>query len=438
MTEREDLEQRFRALQGANLRLDLTRGKPAAEQLDLAAELDGWLDGDYVAADGTDVRNYGLLRGLPEARALGARMLDVTADQVIAGGNASLTLMFLVLDAAMNAGLTGAPWRDRGSVKCLCPVPGYDRHFVLAAALGMDLVPVPITDEGPDMDVVEDRVAADPEVCCIWCVPKYSNPTGCIYSEATVRRLAELPRRRDAAGSQPFLVLWDNAYAVHDLTFPPPRLTPILPFAEAAGTQDSIAMFASTSKITFAGGGISFLGGSAGFLDAMEERLSILTVGPDKVNQLRHARFLAGGRLEAHMRAHAEIVRPKFEAVQRGLERGLGGTGLATWTNPKGGYFVSLDTEPGLAKSVVALAGAAGVALTPAGATFPRGYDPEDRNIRIAPTLASLEEVEAGIDALALCVKLAAVRTRPPARILPRRNGADRTANNEPLKSDRG
>lgn len=410
VTQPEDLERRFDALKGANLSLDLTRGKPAAEQLDLADELDGFLGGDYAAADGTDVRNYGMVRGLPEARALGARLLDVTPAEVIAGGNASLTLMFYVLDAAMNAGLTGAPWRQAGGVKCLCPAPGYDRHFVLADALGMELVAVPMTDTGPDMDAVEAMVADDPALRCIWCVPKYSNPTGCIYSEETVRRLAELPGLQAANGGQPFLVLWDNAYAVHDLAFPPPRLTPILPLARAAGTEASIAMFASTSKITFAGGGVSFVGGAASFLDAVDKRLSILMVGPDKVNQLRHARFLADERLEAHMRAHAEIVRPKFEAVQRGLERGLGGTGLATWTNPAGGYFVSLDTEPGLAKATVALAGELGVALTPAGATFPHGHDPEDRNIRIAPTLATLEEVEAGIDVLALCVRLAAAR----------------------------
>ena len=410
MTGGGDLERRFEALKGANLSLDLTRGKPAGEQLDLADELDGWLGGDYVAEDGTDARNYGMLRGLPEARALGARLLDVEPDEVIAGGNASLTLMFFVLDAAMNAGLTGRPWRNRGSVKCLCPVPGYDRHFALADALGMELVPVAMTDEGPDMAVVEHLVESDPDIRCIWCVPKYSNPTGCIYSENTVRRLAELPGHHAANGGQPFMVLWDNAYTVHDLSFPPPKLTPILPLAKAAGTEDSIAMFASTSKITFAGGGVSFVGGGRGFLDALDKRLSILMVGPDKVNQLRHVRFLAGDRLEAHMRAHAEIVKPKFEAVQRGLARGLGGTGLATWTDPQGGYFVSLDTEPGLAKAVVALAGELGVALTPAGATFPHGHDPEDRNIRIAPTLATLEEVEAGIDVLALCVKLAATR----------------------------
>ena len=401
----QDLEAQFQTLRGANLALDLTRGKPAAEQLDLANALDGYLGGDYRAEDGTDVRNYGVLRGIPEARALGARFLDVSPDEVIAGGNSSLTLMFHVLDAAMNAGLDGPPWRDAGPAKAICPVPGYDRHFTLAAALGMELVTVPMTADGPDMDAVEALVAADAAVRSIWCVPKYSNPTGCVYSPETVRRLAELP----AKAAQPFLVLWDNAYAVHDFEFPAAKLEPILPLARAAGTEDRIALFASTSKVTFATGGIAFLGGSEAFLSAMEKRLSILMIGADKVNQLRHARFLRDN-LGDHMRRHANLVRPKFEAVQAGLARGLGNTALATWTQPRGGYFVSLDTRPGLAAKTVALAKELGVALTPAGATFPHGRDPQDSNIRIAPTFATLAEVEAGIEVLALCIRLAAAR----------------------------
>ena len=401
----QDLEAQFQTLRGANLALDLTRGKPAAEQLDLANALDGYLGGDYRAEDGTDVRNYGVLRGIPEARALGARFLDVSADEVIAGGNSSLTLMFHVLDAAMNAGLAGPPWRDAGPAKAICPVPGYDRHFTLAAALGMELVTVPMTADGPDMDAVEALVAADAAVRSIWCVPKYSNPTGCVYSPETVRRLAELP----AKAARPFLVLWDNAYAVHDFEFPAAKLEPILPLARAAGTEDRIALFASTSKVTFATGGVAFLGGSEAFLSAMEKRLSILMIGADKVNQLRHARFLRDS-LDDHMRRHANLVRPKFEAVQAGLARGMGDTDLATWTQPRGGYFVSLDTRPGLAAKTVALAKELGVALTPAGATFPHGRDPQDSNIRIAPTFATLAEVEAGIEVLALCIRLAAAR----------------------------
>ena len=398
-----DLQRQFESFKGANLALDLTRGKPAPEQLDLANALDGWLQGDYRAADGTDVRNYGTLRGIPEARELGARFLDVSPEEVIAGGNSSLTLMFYVLDAAMSAGLNSPPWRDLGPAKVICPVPGYDRHFALADALGMELVAAPMTDDGPDMARVEELVATDDSIRSIWCVPKYANPTGCVYSPETVRRLAELP----AKTRQPFLVLWDNAYAVHDFEFPPARLEPILPLAREAGTADRIALFASTSKVTFATAGVAFLGGAEPFLAAMEKRMSIFMIGADKANQLRHARFLAE-RLDDHMRRHADLVRPKFQAVQRGLERGLGGTGLAEWTRPRGGYFVSLNTLPGLAARTVALAKELGVALTPAGATFPHGVDPEDRNIRIAPTFATVEEVEAGVDVLALCIKLAA------------------------------
>ena len=398
-----DLQRRFESFKGTNLALDLTRGKPAPEQLDLANALDGWLQGDYRAADGTDVRNYGALRGIPEARELGARFLDVSPEEVIAGGNSSLTLMFYVLDAAMNASLNGPPWRDLGPAKVVCPVPGYDRHFALADALGMELVAAPMTDDGPDMARVEELVATDDSIRSIWCVPKYANPTGCVYSPETVRRLAELP----AKTRRPFLVLWDNAYAVHDFEFPPAKLEPILPLAREAGTADRIALFASTSKVTFATAGVAFLGGAEPFLAAMEKRMSIFMIGADKANQLRHARFL-GERLDDHMRRHADLVRPKFQAVQRGLERGLGGTGLAEWTRPRGGYFVSLNTLPGLAARTVALAKELGVALTPAGATFPHGVDPEDRNIRIAPTFATVEEVEAGVDVLALCIKLAA------------------------------
>ena len=405
--DRQSLERQFQALKGANLNLDLTRGKPAAEQLDLSNALDGILAGDYRTEDGTDVRNYGLLRGIPEARALGARFLGVEPAAVIAAGNSSLTLMFHVLDTALNAGLTGSPWRDAGPAKMLCPVPGYDRHFALAAALGMELVSVPMTDDGPDMDQVEAIVRDDAAVRGIWCVPKYANPTGCVYSPQTVRRLAALPAKAHGG----FLVLWDNAYAVHDFKFPATALEPIMPAAVAAGTEDQIALFASTSKVTFATAGIAFLGGAEPFLAAMEKRLSVLMIGSDKVNQLRHARFLSS-RLEEHMRHHAQLIRPKFEAVQHGLENGLGGTGLATWTNPRGGYFVSLNTNPGLAKRTVALAAVLGVALTPAGATFPHGHDPADRNIRIAPTFATLEAVQAGIDVLTLCVKMAAAEQK--------------------------
>ena len=405
MTALAELENRYRALASAKLSLNLTRGKPAAEQLDLSNALDGMLQGDFRAGDGTDARNYGGLRGLPEARELGARFLDVEPEQVMAAGNSSLTLMFQVLEAVLNTPVVGPAWRDAGAITALCPSPGYDRHYAVSQAHGMRLEAVPMTDDGPDMDAVERSVEADPSVRCIWCVPKFSNPTGCVYSPDTVRRLAELPAR----AGRPFLVLWDNAYAWHDVAFPRAELAPLLPLAEAAGTADSMALFASTSKVTFSGGGIAFVAGSQAFLAALEARLSAYVIGPDKVNQLRHARFLAP-RLDAHMRAHAEIVRPKFEAVQRILSRELDGTGLATWTQPRGGYFVSLDTRPGFAAEVVAMAGELGVALTPAGSTYPYGHDPEDRNIRLAPTFASLADVEAGVEAVALCIQLAAAR----------------------------
>ena len=410
----EQLDQRARALtarldqlRAAGLSLDLTRGKPAADQLDLSNELDGILRGDFRLKDGTDVRNYGGLLGIPEARALGANMLGTTADRVIAGGNSSLTLMHFVVDAALRYGLWGpqSAWQHAATrVKFLCPVPGYDRHFTICESLGIDMLTVPMTDAGPDMDAVEALVTADPSIKGMWCVPKYSNPTGCVYSDATVRRVAQLPKR---AGAH-FLVMWDNAYAVHDLDDSPPRLANITPSLEAEGTEDHVVQFTSTSKITFAGGGVAFLAASRAVVKALEQILGASTIGPDKVNQLRHVRFLEG-HLHAHMQHHAALIRPKFGAVLERLEQSLGGLGVASWTHPRGGYFVSLDTLPGLAKRVVARAKAIGVTLTPAGATFPYGKDPQDRNIRIAPTFPSLADVEAATDVLVLCIELESI-----------------------------
>ena len=399
------LGERYQGLRASNLSLDLTRGKPGSEQLDLSDALDGVLAGDYRASDGTDTRNYGGLRGIPEARALGAEILGVRPEQVIAGGNSSLTLMYLAMDTAFHYGLNGAPWTEAGQVKALCPVPGYDRHFTLTDALGIETVPVPMTDTGPDMDRVEALVAADPAVKSLWCVPKYANPSGCIYSPDTVRRIARLPERA-AAG---FVTMWDNAYAVHDFEFPSAPLANVLGVAFEAGTEDGVVLFGSTSKITFAGAGVGFIAGSPNTLDRIEARMSVMTVGHDKVNQLRQARFLLG-RVEEHMRGHAALVRPRFEAVGRILGESLGGLGIATWTEPKGGYFVTVTTLTGLASEVVALAAEAGVTLTPAGATHPGGHDPDDRIIRLAPTFASTDEVEAATEILALCIELASVR----------------------------
>ncbi len=413
-----ELERRYRVACGSNLDLDLTRGKPSADQLALSDALDGILDGDYTASDGTDTRNYGGLRGIPEARTLGAEIMGLRPDQVIAAGNSSLTLMYLTVDTALRYGLNGAAWDgalSRGArgaspsqerpILALCPVPGYDRHFTLTEALGIGMTPIGMTDDGPDMDRVEALVESDPSVKCLWCVPKYSNPTGCIYSPDTVRRIARLPQR----ASEGFLVLWDNAYAVHDFDFPPPPLENVLECAAEAGTEDGVVLFGSTSKISFAGAGVGFVAGSPNTLDRLEARMSVMTVGHDKVNQLRHARFL-GGRVREQMRAHAARVRPKFEAIERILSESLGGLGVAVWTRPRGGYFVTVNTLPHLASEVVSLAGAAGVTLTPAGATHPGGHDPEDHIIRLAPTFAADDEVEAATEILALCIELASVR----------------------------
>ncbi len=410
----ETLKQRARALRAQldqlraqGLKLDLTRGKPAPDQLTLSNDLEHAIGGDFRASDGTDVRNYGGLRGIPEARALGASLLGVAPSDVMAAGNSSLTLMYQVIDAALNFGLWGdtTQWRGEGeTIRFICPVPGYDRHFTICQHFGIQMIAVPMNDDGPVMDTIESLVAEDRSIKGIWCVPKYSNPTGCVYADDVVRRLAQLPLR----AGRGFLVCWDNAYAVHDLVFPGQVLSAIAAFAAAAGTADQVVQFCSTSKITFAGAGVGFLAASAGVLARFEQFLTAQAIGPDKLNQLRHARFLAAG-VEPLMRQHAALIKPKFDAVLDRLEAGLGSLDIATWTTPKGGYFISFDTLPGLARRVVDLAKSAGVTLTPAGATYPYGKDPEDKNIRIAPTFPSLSDVEAAADIFTLCVELASV-----------------------------
>lgn len=397
----EAFESRLAELQRTQPPLDLTRGKPAPEQLALSDELDGILGGDYRLEDGTDARNYGGLRGIPEARRLGAQLLGTDPENIIVSGNSSLQAMQLVIDTAMHYGLCGQRFSELGSAHAVVPVPGYDRHFALTESFDIEMFPVPITTTGPDMDTLEETIRSDAQCRFLWCVPKYSNPTGCIYDPDTVDRIAALPKK--ARG--PLLILWDNAYAVHDLDFPAAELAPILASARKHGTDNNIIMFASTSKITFAGGGIAFIGGSENTLNAIESRLAVMTIGPDKVNQLRHAKFL-NGRLDDHMAAHARILKPKFETVDYCLQKHLGDRDLATWTQPGGGYFVTLTTAPGLASQIVAMAAAAGVALTPAGATFPYGHDPDDCVIRIAPTFASVDEIETAIEILAVCLEL--------------------------------
>jgi len=376
--------------------------------MDLAEELLA-LPGDvHTAEDGTDVRNYGGLKGLPELRRIFAGPLQVPVEQLLAAGNSSLELMHDMVVQALLSRVPGSErrWADEARIAFLCPVPGYDRHFALTARFGIEMIPVPMTDDGPDMDVVERLVAEDAGIKGIWCVPKYSNPSGVTYGDETVRRLAAMP-----TAAADFRVFWDNAYAVHHLTDVETPLADFLALCAEHGNPDRALVFGSTSKITLAGSGVAFLGASeaniAWWLGVVAKR----TIGPDKVNQLRHAFFLKDeDGVRAHMRRHAEIIGPKFAAVERILEEELGGSGLASWTRPIGGYFVSLTVPDGTAKEVVRLAKEAGLALTPAGATHPHGADPADAIIRIAPTYPELAEVEEAIRGLAVCVRLAAAQ----------------------------
>ena len=406
-----ELERRYAALQAEGLNLDLTRGKPADDQLALSAALDGALDGGYRTADGIDTRGYGGSDGIAEARRLGAEWLGLAPEQVLVGGNSSLTLMYLFLLGAHRFGLDGpgSAWADNpGGARFLCPVPGYDRHFSICEDLGIEMIPVPMTGEGPDMDRVEALVAGDPGIRGMWCVPRFSNPTGETYSDDTVRRVAAL----GGIAAPGFRVIWDNAYAVHPLGTDAPTVANVMAHCRAAGTEDSVAQFGSTSKVTFAGAGISFFGGSGRNVDWFRRRLSVMTIGPDKVNQLRHMRLLPDmDAVHALMQCHAERLVPKFACVRRRLEEGLGNLGMGRWTDPAGGYFVSFWTGPGLAREIVRLAAEAGVRLTPAGAAFPLGDDPEDSHIRLAPSFPPLAEVDRAMEVFVTCVKLAAVRS---------------------------
>lgn len=404
-----DLAEQYQALQNQSLNLDLTRGKPSADQLSLSDALDGILNSDYRAADGTDVRNYGGLDGIGEAKQLGADILGVQLDEILVGGNSSLTLMFQTALIAQQFGLQGADsaWKNQGQVKFLCPVPGYDRHFTICEQLGIEMITVPMLATGPDMDAVEAMIKGDSSIVGMWCVPKYSNPTGVVYSDDTVERIAQLGK----IANPHFRVFWDNAYAVHDLVETPQTLLPIMESCRKLGTEDSIIQFASTSKITHAGAGVAFMAASPANLQGIKTVLGTSTIGPDKVNQLRHMRLLPDMQaLHAHMAKHADIIKPRFSSVLSNLDRAFGDSDLGVWEKPEGGYFISFDTRPNCAKAVVKLAADAGVKLTPAGATFPYGDDPEDRNIRIAPTVPTVKEVDLAMQVFEVCVKLASVR----------------------------
>jgi DNA-binding transcriptional MocR family regulator len=383
------------------LSLDMTRGKPCPEQLDLANGLLTVLGSDYRAADGTDCRNYGGLDGLPESKALFAEFMEASPKEVLLGDNSSLSLMHDTIARALSHGVPGGdgPW-SRGHVKFLCPVPGYDRHFAICEHFGVEMMNVELLDDGPDMDRVE-QLAADPAVKGMWIVPKYANPSGATCSARVVERLAKMK-----TAAKDFRILWDNAYAHHHLTDSPPPLANLMEACKAAGNPDRVLSYGSTSKVSFAGAGISVMAASEKNVAWMRLHRSRSTIGPDKLTELRHVRFFRDmDGMRAHMKKHAAIIKPKFEMVDGVLERELGGTGLATFTKPLGGYFVSLDTLDGCAKAVVKMAADVGVKLTEAGATFPYGKDPRDRNIRIAPTLPKLAEIEAAMEVLAVCVK---------------------------------
>lgn len=406
-----ELQQRnYAELQAQGLKLDLTRGKPAPAQLDLSNGLLS-LPGadDYRDGDDTDTRNYGGQHGLPELRAIFGELLGIGVPNLIAGNNASLEFMHdVVVYSLLHGGVDSArPWIAEPVVKFLCAVPGYDRHFAITETLGIEMVSVPMRDDGPDVDVIEELVAADPAIKGMWCVPVYSNPTGATYSWETVRRLVQM---RTAAPD--FRLFWDNAYAVHTLTHDFVRQVDVLGLAAAAGNPNRPYVFASTSKITFAGAGVSFFGGSLGNIAWYLQYAGKKSIGPDKVNQLRHLRFFGdadGVRL--HMQRHQQLLAPKFALVQQILSDRLGDSKIASWTEPKGGYFVSLDGLPGTARRTIALAKDAGIALTDAGAAFPYRKDPEDKNIRIAPTFPSEPDLRAAIEGFTTCALLAATES---------------------------
>ena len=404
---RNQVRAEYEEFRARGLALDMTRGKPSPEQLNLANDLLA-LPGsvDYFAAAGDDTRNYGLLQGLPEARGLFSKTIGAPVDRIAATDNSSLALMHDCIVWALLKGVPGstAPWSQTPTPTFICPVPGYDRHFAICEEFGIRMVTVPMTGHGPDMDAVESLVA-DPIVKGMWCMPKYSNPTGEIYSDETVQRLASM-----RSGAPDFRLFWDNAYAVHHLTERRHEIANILDLCESANHPDRPFVFASTSKVTLAGAGVSFFASSTANLRWYLARAGKRTIGPDKLNQLRHVRFLKNPEgLHRHMDAHRALLTPKFEAVISTLDSRLAGTGVAHWTRPEGGYFVSVDVLEGTASTVVDLARKVGLALTPAGATWPYGRDPQDRTLRLAPTFPPLQDVRDASEGIAICILLAAI-----------------------------
>ena len=405
---KEQLEALYKEYQGKNLSLNMARGKPCKEQLDLSLPMMDVLNSssDYMTSDG-DVRNYGVLTGIQEAKELMGAMMDSPAENIVMYGNASLTLMFDTVSRSWTHGVCGStPWCRLDKVKFLCPVPGYDRHFAITEYFGIEMINIPMTGEGPDMDLVEKYVNNDESVKGIWCVPLYANPSGESYSDETVRRFANLkPAAKD------FRIYWDNAYCVHHLhPDHPDHVLDILSECEKAGNPDMVYKFGSTSKISFPGSGISAIATSKANIDALKKQMNVQMISHDKINQLRHVRYFKNlDGIKEQMRKHADIMRPKFELVLETLERELGGLGIGTWTKPLGGYFISFDSMEGCAKAIYNKCKEAGVTLTTVGATYPYKKDPHDTNIRIAPSYPTLEELKITAELFTLCVKLASV-----------------------------
>ncbi len=411
----QELEQEYASLKkqyedekGKGLSLNMARGKPGKAQLDLSL---GMLDvinssSEFVGADGMDCRNYGILKGIDECRQLFAEILGVEKENVMVGGSSSLNMMFDTISCMMTKPIVEGckPWYEVENRKFLCPVPGYDRHFGITGYYGFEMIPVPMTEDGPDMDMVEELVASDDSIKGIWCVPKYSNPQGITYSDETVRRFAALkPAAKD------FRIMWDNAYCIHDVTDTPDELLNIMDACKEAGNEDMPILFCSTSKITFPGAGVAAMAASENNMKVFTERYNYEVISYDKLNMLRHVKYFGNyqGVLD-HMKKHKEVLQPKFEIVLNALETELAPTATAQWTKPNGGYFVSVDVLPGTAKRVVELCKEAGVVLTGAGATYPLGKDPKDSNIRIAPSFPPNSELEQAMEIFCICAKLAA------------------------------
>jgi len=401
-----ETEKAYNDFKAKGLNLDMSRGKPSTEQLDLSMALFKSVDeNNFMSENGQDCRNYGMLDGIPEAKKLFAPMLGVNTDEIIVGGNSSLNLMFWCVQTAVSSGILGStPWGKLDKVKFLCPAPGYDRHFTVCEFFGIEMINIPMLEDGPDMDMIEKLVAEDDSVKGIWCVPQYSNPQGIVYSDEVVRRFANLkPKAND------FRIFWDNAYCIHHIADIPKKLLSILNEAKKAGNEDIVYIFGSTSKITFAGAGVASIGASVRNIDSLKKVLNAATISYDKLNQLRHVKFFGTyENMVEHMNLHKELLVPRFNAVTDALERELAPLGIGSWIKPEGGYFVSFDAPSGCAKRIAELCKGAGVVMTGAGATFPYGKDPEDKNLRIAPTFPSVEELTSAMELFTVCVKLAA------------------------------